>query len=187
MAQRRLLISVIVPVGGAVVLALLALAYWHFHMAPVSRRLIGAAKGAAANQKDLPYELRGRFEAVAVLGSGAFGVVLEAWQLSGGHRTTRRAVKVVHARHRGFDDKELRRLNREVRDRTASARIGDLTSRQHRRSARARAHARMHARAHARTHSDARTLTPTHMCARVQRTISIWRFLGPRPRPTPGP
>ena len=71
----------IVPVGGFALLVLLALAYWHFHMAPVSRRLIGAAKGTLANQKDLPYELRGRFEAVSVLGSGAFGVVIEAWQV----------------------------------------------------------------------------------------------------------
>jgi hypothetical protein len=105
---------VIVPVGGFALLVLLALAYWRFQMAPVSRRLIGAAKGTPANQKDLPYELRGRFEAVSVLGSGAFGVVIEAWQLSAGHRTTRRAVKVVHAEHRRFRDKDIRRLNREV-------------------------------------------------------------------------
>ena len=83
-------------------------------MAPVSRRLIGASKGQSANQKDLPYELRKRFEAVEVLGSGAFGVVIDAWQLSNGKKSIRRAVKVVHARDGRFTEKDLRRLNREV-------------------------------------------------------------------------
>jgi hypothetical protein len=83
-------------------------------MAPVSRRLIGASKGTPANQKDLPYELRRRFEAVMVLGSGSFGVVIEAWHISNGKRAIRRAIKVVHARHSVFEEKDLRRLNREV-------------------------------------------------------------------------
>ena len=93
---------------------LFAYLYWRWGLAPVSRRLIGAKKGMEATQKDLPYELRGRYEAVAVLGSGAFGVVIDAWQLSGGTRTIRRAVKVVHARHGKLDEKDLRRLHREV-------------------------------------------------------------------------
>ncbi len=85
-------------------------------MAPISRRLIGARKGTEASQKDLPYELRRRFEAVQVLGSGSFGVVIEAWHVSNGKRTIRRAIKVVHARQSVFAEKDLRRLNREVFD-----------------------------------------------------------------------
>jgi hypothetical protein len=83
-------------------------------MAPISRRLIGAGKGTPANQKDLPYELRRRFEAVKVLGSGSFGVVIEAWNICNGKPTIRRAIKLVHARHSVFEEKDLRRLNREV-------------------------------------------------------------------------
>jgi hypothetical protein len=88
--------------------------FWRYQMAPISRQLIGASKGTAAGQKDLPYELRRRFEAVMVLGSGSFGVVIEAWHISNGKRTIRRAIKVVHARHSIFEGKDLRRLNREV-------------------------------------------------------------------------
>ena len=83
-------------------------------MAPVSRRLIGAKRGTIAGQKDLPYELRSKYEAIAVLGSGAFGVVIDAWQLSNKQRTVRRAVKLVHARQRKFEEKDVRRLHREV-------------------------------------------------------------------------
>jgi hypothetical protein len=83
-------------------------------MAPISRRLMGSSKGARANQKDLPYELRRRFEAVRVLGSGSFGVVIEAWHISNGKRTILRAIKLVHARHSIFEERDLRRLNREV-------------------------------------------------------------------------
>jgi hypothetical protein len=49
-----------------------------------------------------------------VLGSGSFGVVIEAWHISNGKRAIRRAIKVVHARHSVFEEKDLRRLNREV-------------------------------------------------------------------------
>ena len=95
-------------------MVLLAYLYWRWGLAPVSRRLIGAKRGKNATQKDLPYELRSRYKAIAVLGSGAFGVVIDAWQLSSGTRTIRRAVKVVHAKNRKLDDKDLRRLHREV-------------------------------------------------------------------------
>ena len=75
---------------------------------------MNSSRGEAAAQKDLPYELRKKYEAVRVLGSGAYGVVLEVWQLSNGKRTVRRAVKLVHARNRQFSDQDLRRLDREV-------------------------------------------------------------------------
>ena len=83
-------------------------------MSPVSRRLIGASRGAIANQKDLAYELRTKYEAIMVLGSGSYGVVIEAYLLSNNKRTIRRAIKLVHARNGKFGQKELRRLNREV-------------------------------------------------------------------------
>jgi hypothetical protein len=113
-AQRKLWISVIVPVGCGVLIGLFSYLFWRYQMAPISRQLIGASKGTAASQKDLPYELRRRFEAVKVLGSGSYGVVVEAWHISNGKRTIRRAIKLVHARHSIFEDKDLRRLNREV-------------------------------------------------------------------------
>ena len=59
--------------------------------------------------------MRGKYEAARVLGCGAFGVVLEAWQLNNGRRGVRRAVKLVHSRGRGFTETEARRLEREVR------------------------------------------------------------------------
>jgi len=79
-----------------------------------SRRLIGAKKGTPANQRDLPRKLRKKYEAVKVLGSGSFGVVIEAWQLNNGKRSVRRAIKVIHSVGRKFSDKELRRLAREA-------------------------------------------------------------------------
>uniref|UniRef100_A0A7S0QIL7 non-specific serine/threonine protein kinase n=1 Tax=Cryptomonas curvata TaxID=233186 RepID=A0A7S0QIL7_9CRYP len=83
------------------------------NLACASRRLVGAEPGNEANQQDLPYELRKKYEAVCVLGSGSFGVVLDAWQINNGKRIIRRAIKLVHAKGRCFSDKELRRLNRE--------------------------------------------------------------------------
>ncbi len=79
-----------------------------------SRRLIGANVGTPANQKDLPHELRDKYEVVQVIGKGTFGVVLEAWQLTNNRRRLRRAVKLVHAQGRQLSDKEIRRLDREV-------------------------------------------------------------------------
>ena len=79
-----------------------------------SRRLIGAQVGTPANQKDLPHELRDKYEVVQVIGKGTFGVVLEAWQLTNHRRRLRRAIKLVHAQGRHLTDKEIRRLDREV-------------------------------------------------------------------------
>jgi hypothetical protein len=113
-AASKLLATVAGSVGSIVAVAILVYMYWRWEMAPVSRRLIGSSRGQEANQKDLPYELRKKYEAVTVLGSGSYGVVIAAWQLSDRKRTTRRAIKLVHARHRKFEEKDLRRLNREV-------------------------------------------------------------------------
>ena len=113
-AASRLLATVAGSVGSVVAVVILVYMYWRWEMAPVSRRLIGSSRGQEANQKDLPYELRKKYEAVKVLGSGSYGVVIAAWQLSDKKRTIRRAIKLVHARHRKFEEKDLRRLNREV-------------------------------------------------------------------------
>ncbi len=113
-AASRLLATVAGSVGSVVAVAILVFMYWRWKMAPVSRRLIGSNRGQEANQKDLPYELRKKYEAVKVLGSGSYGVVIAAWQLSDRKRTIRRAIKLVHARHKKFEEKDLRRLNREV-------------------------------------------------------------------------
>ena len=40
---------------------------WAWHTAGASRRLVGAAKGTPAEQRDLPRELRNKYEAVKVL------------------------------------------------------------------------------------------------------------------------
>jgi hypothetical protein len=104
-------------IGGFVfVFASVVISFWVLQKrkAGASRRLIGAKRNTPANQWDLPYELRGKYEAVQVLGSGAFGIVLEAYQLSNKKRNITRAIKIIHSPARYFTDKELRRLDREV-------------------------------------------------------------------------
>ena len=86
----------------------------YYTRAGASRRLIGAAIGTLANQRDLPEELRHKYKAEKVVGAGSFGVGLEAWQLNNGKRAVQRAVKVVHASRKVFSDKEIRALDREV-------------------------------------------------------------------------
>ena len=86
-----------------------------FRHRSASRRLIGSAPGTKANQDDLPYELRDKYEALHVLGCGAFGVILEVVFIHSGIRTRiRRAIKLVHSTHKQFTNQELRRLDREV-------------------------------------------------------------------------
>jgi hypothetical protein len=100
-------------VGTAVACAVAYIA-WRIVNAPASKRLLSAKYGQPADQRDLPGELRKKYEAVKVVGSGAYGVVIEAWQVSSGKRTVRRAIKLVHARTKKFTAQELRRLDREV-------------------------------------------------------------------------
>ena len=97
-----------------VIASLSVFVYARWKMAGASRRLMGAKFNTPANQRDLPCELRSKHEAIRVLGSGAFGVVLEAYQSSNGKKTVQRAIKVIHAQGRRFTDKEVRRLDREV-------------------------------------------------------------------------
>ena len=113
-AYRTMVSEVAGTVGAVVGLMILVYVYWRWGMTPVSRRLLGARKGEPASQRDLPYEIRSRYEAVAVLGCGAFGVVLDAWQLSNGKKTIRRAIKLVHSKDSSLTEKDIRRLNREV-------------------------------------------------------------------------
>ena len=108
------IVAPVASIGAIIILAITLAYFWRATTAPASRRLIKSKKGELADQKDLPYELRKKYEAVEVLGSGSYGVVLEAWQLSTGKRTVRRAVKLVHAKSRQFSEQDLRRLDREV-------------------------------------------------------------------------
>ena len=91
---RVALPAIVLP--AAALLALAAVC-WRRLRVVTSRRLLGAAVGALAEQGDLPYELRRKYEAVRVVGRGAFGVVIEAWQLTNGRRNIRRAVKLMCA------------------------------------------------------------------------------------------
>ena len=109
--------------GGFAILFVASLClfmYIRWKKAGASRRLMGAKFNTPANQRDLPDELRKKYEATRVLGSGAFGVVLEAHQNHGGKKTIQRAIKVIHSQGRRFTDKELRRLDREVSQRLKS-------------------------------------------------------------------
>ena len=47
----------------------------YYTRAGASRRLIGAAIGTLANQRDLPEELRHKYKAEKVVGAGSFGEV----------------------------------------------------------------------------------------------------------------
>ena len=112
--DKKLVIAVACSIAAAAVVITVMGLIWKAKTAPASRRLLNSKYGQEANQMDLPYELRNKYEAIQVVGCGAYGVVLDAWQLSSGKRTVRRAVKLVHARSRKFSDQELRRLDREV-------------------------------------------------------------------------
>ncbi len=112
--DKNLAIAVACSVAAAALVLTAAGLIWKAKTAPASRRLLNGKYGQEATQMDLPYELRNKYEAIQVVGSGSYGVVLDAWQLSSGKRTVRRAVKLVHARARKFTDQELRRLDREV-------------------------------------------------------------------------
>ena len=107
--------GVLGAVIGVVIIALVAFFLRRGSSFGASRRLIGADIGTPANQKDLPHELRDKYEVIRVIGRGTFGVVLEAWQLTNNRRRLKRAVKLVHAQGRQLDEKEIRRLDREVR------------------------------------------------------------------------
>ena len=110
----KLIAAISGSVGAAALFTIVLGILWVIHNAPASKRLLSARYGQPADQRDLPKELRKKYEAVQVVGSGAYGVVIEAWQVSSGKRTVRRAVKLVHARGRKFTSQELRRLDREV-------------------------------------------------------------------------
>ena len=115
---KPVLIKSVIGVSVGIIAGAVILFIWQRHLHRlrrlVSRRLIGSKSGALAEQSDLPVELRSKYAAVKVLGCGAFGVVIEAWQLNNGRRVVQRAVKLVHARGRVFTQAEARRLEREV-------------------------------------------------------------------------
>jgi hypothetical protein len=110
-----LLVAIFCGLLGTATLAICSVYVWRITRPGASRRLLGAKLGEEANQGDLPLELRDKYEAVKVLGGGSRGVVIEAWQLSGGQRTTLRAIRVMYARGKGrFTTDELKWLDYEV-------------------------------------------------------------------------
>jgi hypothetical protein len=117
-AETSVLIKSLIGAGVALLAGAVIVLIWRRRQIRlrqlVNRRLIGAKNGTLAEQSDLPFELRSKYAAVKVLGCGAFGVVIEAWQLNNGRRVVQRAVKLVHARGRSFTQTEARRLEREV-------------------------------------------------------------------------
>jgi hypothetical protein len=109
-----LTIAVSVSVVSCALMLISTIVYYKMLKVGASRRLIGAATGTPADQRDLPKELRRKYKAERVVGTGSFGVVLEAWQVNNGKRVVQRAVKIVHATRKVFSDKEIRALDREV-------------------------------------------------------------------------
>ena len=107
-------------IGAFAAIIIAGFLLWRARFAPASRRLMRAERGVQADQKDLPYELRKKYMAVQVMGSGSYGVVLEAWQISSGRATVRRAIKLVHSQNKRFTDQEIVRLDREVFECTCS-------------------------------------------------------------------
>ncbi len=113
-----LLPAILCGLLGTAALTALAVRAWRRRRPGASRRLLGAARGTRAGQRDLPLELRKKYEAVEVLGASESSVVLRVWQRSGGgRRTAQRALKMVHARRAGrrFAPEELLVLDYEVR------------------------------------------------------------------------
>ena len=118
------LVAVAAGSAAAAVFLVSIVAFVRYHRkTPASRRLIGASPGTKANQEDLPHELRGKYEAVKVLGCGSYGVVIEAHETSvlqhnffshSKIKTVRRAIKLVHSTLDRFTTAEVRRLDREV-------------------------------------------------------------------------
>jgi hypothetical protein len=110
--------------AGAVVVAAYVSSLLYKRSQTTSRRLVGALEGTLADKGDLPPNLRSKYRAQKVIGSGGSGVVLEAWQIATLSRdqgtresvTAWCAIKLVHCQSRRlpFSDSEVRRLDREV-------------------------------------------------------------------------
>jgi predicted outer membrane repeat protein len=64
----------------AAVMFLTTIVLWN-RWRKASRRLLGAAKGTVANQRDLPHELRGKYRAVKLLGQGGNSIILQVSQV----------------------------------------------------------------------------------------------------------
>ena len=78
----------------AAVMFLTTIVLWN-RWRKASRRLLGAAKGTVANQRDLPHELRGKYRAVKLLGQGGNSIVLQVSQLVQ-QRQLKTSVVMVH-------------------------------------------------------------------------------------------
>jgi len=121
MISRQAVNAILAATVVSVMLVLLFVAYTLFEQfKKASARLVGAVEGEPASQRDLPHELRGRFHAVTVIGSGGSGVVLDVKQNAAGQARdlqVSRAVKIVHASkgRKKLSEESVRRLQREVR------------------------------------------------------------------------
>ena len=71
-------------------------------------------QGLVANQQDLPWQLRNQYQALQVLGRGAFAVVIRS-QLKSNHNNTH-AIKLIFPVGRYFDADTKKQLDREVLD-----------------------------------------------------------------------
>lgn len=69
-------------------------------------------QGLEANQQDLPWQLRNQYQALKVLGRGAFAVVIRSRQ-KGQHNDTH-AIKLMFPVGRYFDAETKKQLEREV-------------------------------------------------------------------------
>ncbi len=91
-----------------------ALWYLNKKKTGASRRLLKGERdiGITANQEDLPWELRHKYEAVKCIGFGRSGVILEATDKLKGCGAF--AIKLVFPKEEFFSAEDLTNLEREV-------------------------------------------------------------------------
>ena len=88
--------------------------FWLQKQTGASRRLIegNCCIDTPADQGDLPWELRGKYQAVKYIGRGAFGMVIEA--KSKQEPRQEYAIKLIFPSDACFSKQDLKRLDREV-------------------------------------------------------------------------
>ena len=107
-------IASVVCVVSSLFLAGAAIWYLNKKRTGASRRLLNGkyGVGSAANQDDLPWELRQKYEAVKCIGLGRSGVVLEA--IDKLQSSCALAIKLVFPKEEFFSAENLAKLDREV-------------------------------------------------------------------------
>ena len=109
-----LIASVVCVVGCLLLASAAALWYWVQKQNQTSRRLFEGnySAEAPADQKDLPVELRNKYQAVKLIGRSASGVVLEAQSKT--KRNLVYAIKLAFPAAKSFSNEELTKLDRKV-------------------------------------------------------------------------